>query len=53
MMTKKPTLVSLGLKVTPEIKQKLDEAARASGRTQSQEAELRLERTFEPKVKSA
>jgi hypothetical protein len=48
--TKKPepgTRVSLGLKVTPEIKHKIDEAARASGRTQSQEAELRLERAFE------
>jgi predicted transcriptional regulator len=39
--------VSLGLKVTPEIKARLDEAARANGRTQSQEAEYRLERSFE------
>jgi hypothetical protein len=38
--------VSLGLKVTPEIKAKLDEAARHSGRTQSQEAELRLTESF-------
>jgi hypothetical protein len=41
------TRVSLGLKVTPEIKNKLDEVAQASGRTQSQEAELRIERSFE------
>jgi hypothetical protein len=41
------TRVSLGLKVTPTIKNKLDEAAEASGRTQSQEAELRIERSFE------
>ena len=39
--------VSLGLKVTPEIKNKLDEAARLNGRTQSAEAEYRLERSFE------
>jgi hypothetical protein len=38
--------VSLGLKVTAEIKQRLDAAARANGRTQSQEAETRLERSF-------
>jgi hypothetical protein len=47
--TKQPTpgaRVSLGLKVTDEIKQRLDTAAQASGRTQSQEAEARLERTF-------
>ncbi len=37
---------SLGLKVTSTIKQRLDEAARANGRTQSQEAEARLERSF-------
>jgi hypothetical protein len=37
---------SLGLKVTPEIKNKLDAAAKANGRTQSQEAELRLESSF-------
>jgi hypothetical protein len=41
------TRVSLGLKVTPEIKNKLDENAQASGRTQSQEAEVRIERSFE------
>ena len=41
------TRMSLGLKVTPQIKIRLDNAARESGRTQSQEAELRLERSFE------
>ena len=39
--------VSLGLKVTSDIKKRLDDAARASGRTQSQEAEARLERSFD------
>lgn len=39
--------VSLGLKVTAEIKNRLDEAAGKNGRTQSQEAELRLERSFD------
>jgi TraY domain-containing protein len=38
--------VSLGLKVTDEIKHRLDTAAQSSGRTQSQEAEARLERSF-------
>jgi TraY domain-containing protein len=38
--------VSLGLKVTPEIKNKLDAAAKENGRTQSQEAESRIEQTF-------
>ena len=38
--------VSLGLKVTPDIKNKLDALARANGRTQSQEAEVRLEQSF-------
>jgi hypothetical protein len=37
---------SLGLKVTGEMKQRLEDAARASGRTQSQEAELRIEMSF-------
>jgi hypothetical protein len=37
---------SLGLKVTAEIKQKIEAAAQANGRTQSQEAESRLERSF-------
>jgi hypothetical protein len=41
------TRVSLGLKVTSDIKNKLDRAAQASGRTQSQEAELRIERSFD------
>jgi hypothetical protein len=40
------TRVSLGLKVTPDIKTKLDGSAQESGRTQSQEAEARLERSF-------
>ncbi|MGO7259023.1 hypothetical protein ACCT32_36365, partial [Rhizobium brockwellii] len=39
--------VSLGLKVTAAIKSKLDKAAREVGRTQSQEAEVRLERSFD------
>lgn len=38
--------VPLGLRVTPELKEKLDAAARQSGRSQSQEAELRLEHSF-------
>lgn len=38
---------SLGLKVTPAIKTRLEEAAAASGRTQSQEAEFRIERSFD------
>jgi hypothetical protein len=38
--------VSLGLKVTPEIKRLLSAATAVSGRTQSQEAEFRLERSF-------
>jgi predicted transcriptional regulator len=38
--------VSLGLKVTPEIKQRIDEEARRTGRTQSQQAELMIERSF-------
>jgi hypothetical protein len=37
---------ALGLRVTAEIKAALDEAAHRNGRTQSQEAELRLERSF-------
>ena len=39
--------VSLGLRVTAEIKTRLDQAAESAGRSQSQEAELRLERSFE------
>jgi hypothetical protein len=38
--------VSLGLRVTPNLKADLDGAAKVSGRSQSQEAELRLERSF-------
>lgn len=38
--------VSLGLKVTSDIKRRLDAVAQRNGRTQSQEAEARLERTF-------
>jgi hypothetical protein len=41
------TRVSLGLKVRSDIKELLETAARASGRTQSQEAEARLERSFD------
>lgn len=37
---------SLGLKVTGDIKSRLDAAARRNGRTQSQEAEARLEASF-------
>ena len=39
--------VPLGLRVTPELKRKLDAAAEQTGRSQSQEAELRLEHTFD------
>jgi predicted transcriptional regulator len=38
--------VSLGLKVTADIKRRLDAAAQASGRTQSQEAEYRIELSY-------
>ena len=38
--------VSLGLRVTADIKRKLDAAIVRTGRTQSQEVELSLERTF-------
>jgi hypothetical protein len=38
--------MSLGLKVTANVKKALDAAAQATGRTQSQEAELRLENSF-------
>ena len=40
------TRVALGLKVTPDIKRRLDEEARKNGRTQSQQAELMIERAF-------
>jgi hypothetical protein len=38
--------VVLGLRVTPDLKHQLDAAAELSGRSQSQEAEFRLERSF-------
>ena len=38
--------VPLGLRVSTELKTKLDGAAKASGRSQSQEAELRLEQSL-------
>jgi len=38
--------ISLGLKVTPDVKQLIDAMARASGRTQSQEAEHLIERAL-------
>jgi hypothetical protein len=38
--------VSLGLRVTPSTKNRLDQAAAESGRSQSQEAELRIENSF-------
>jgi len=38
--------VPLGLRVTPDIKKRLDDAAKDNGRSQSQEAEMRLEHTF-------
>ncbi|MCW5733473.1 MAG: TraY domain-containing protein [Enhydrobacter sp.] len=40
------TKASLGLKVTASLKARLEEAAATSGRTQSQEAEYRLEQSF-------
>jgi hypothetical protein len=36
----------LGLRVTPDLKRALDDAAERSGRSQSQEAEFRIERSF-------
>jgi TraY domain len=41
------TKVSLGLKVTAETKTRLEKEATRSGRTQSQEAEYRIERSFD------
>src|SRR5262249_49795121 len=38
--------VQLSFRITPELKRRLDETADASGRSQSQEAEFRLERSF-------
>jgi hypothetical protein len=40
------TRMSLGLKVGADVKRRIDSAARASGRTQSQEAELLIERAL-------
>src|SRR5262245_46593766 len=37
----------LGIRVTPEMKQRLEAVAAANGRSQSQEAEIRLQRTFD------
>ena len=37
----------LGIRVTSEMKRRLDAAAEQTGRSQSQEVELRLERSFE------
>jgi hypothetical protein len=37
----------LGLRVTPELKRRLDAVVEGGGRSQSQEAEMRLERSFE------
>jgi hypothetical protein len=39
--------VSLGLRVTPEMKQRLEQAAVRKGRSLSQEVELRLERSLD------
>jgi len=39
--------VPLSLRVTPELKERLDDAAEQSGRSQSQEAEIRLEKSFD------
>jgi TraY domain-containing protein len=39
--------VMLGTRVTPELKQRLDAAAEHSGRSQAQEIEFRLERSFD------
>lgn len=39
--------VPLSLRVTPAVKRSLDEIVKKTGRSQSQEAELRLERSFD------
>ena len=39
--------VALSLRMTPSLKRRLDAAAEKGGRSQSQEAEFRLERSFE------
>jgi hypothetical protein len=46
----RPTIgkrVSLGLRVTPDLKKKLDAVAEKNGRSQSHEAELRLQQAFD------
>jgi hypothetical protein len=40
--------ISLGFRVTADLKRKLDAAATSSGRSQAQETELRLENSFAP-----
>ncbi len=44
--------VALSLRVSPEVKQRLDDLAEKSGRSISQEAELRLEQSFRTKSSS-
>lgn len=44
---KGPERSPLSLRVTPEVRMKLDQAAAQTGRSISQEAELRLERSFD------
>lgn len=39
--------ITISVRITPEMKQRLEEAAKESGRSQSQEAEFRLERSFD------
>ena len=38
--------VALSLRMTPDLKRRLDAVAEAGGRSQSQEAEIRLEKSF-------
>src|SRR5262245_45832960 len=45
--------VQLSFRVTPELKRRLDAAATKSGRSQSQEAEFRLEQSFDREEISA
>jgi hypothetical protein len=39
--------IGIGFRVTPALKRKIEAAAKESGRSQSQEIEFRLERSFE------
>ena len=39
--------VHLGFRVTPQLKERLEQTAKNLGRSQSQEAEMRLERSFD------